>query len=51
MVPEEQIKETLTTTPELAAATSKLVELANVAGGRDNITLILARISVATQPA
>ncbi len=50
MVPEAQIRETLMTTPDLTAANAKLVELANGAGGRDNITLILARISIADAP-
>ncbi len=50
MVPEAQIKETLKTTPDLGAASAKLVELANGAGGRDNITLILASITAAPMP-
>jgi len=50
MVPEAQIQATLAATPDLADATGKLVELANGAGGRDNITLILAAISAAPMP-
>jgi serine/threonine protein phosphatase PrpC len=51
MVPEAQIQSTLAATPDLAAASAKLVELANGAGGRDNITLVLASISAAAMPA
>jgi serine/threonine protein phosphatase PrpC len=50
MVPEAQIEATLAATPDLKAATAKLVELANGAGGRDNITLILASITAAPLP-
>jgi protein phosphatase len=50
MVPEEQIEATLRETPNLAEASAKLVELANQAGGRDNITLILASIAAAPMP-
>ncbi len=50
MVPEAQIQATLAATPDLAEATSKLVDLANAAGGRDNITLILASITAAPMP-
>jgi protein phosphatase len=33
----------LASTPDLEEACSKLIELANAAGGNDNVTCILAR--------
>ena len=44
MVRDEVIAETLKSLPTLAAATEMLVRLANSAGGRDNITVVLFRI-------
>ena len=50
VVPEAQIRATLNATPELALASAKLIEMANGAGGRDNITLILSAITAAPLP-
>lgn len=44
MVRDQVIVETLTTFPSLAEAAEMLIELANAAGGRDNITVVLYRI-------
>lgn len=44
MVRDEVIAETLRAFPALAAAAEMLVELANTAGGRDNITVVLFRV-------
>ena len=44
MVRDEVIAETLRSFPSLAAAGEMLVELANAAGGRDNITVVLFRV-------
>lgn len=38
----EVIRETLATIPDLAECTEKLVEMANAAGGHDNITVVVA---------
>lgn len=47
VVPEDRIAEVLGSEPSLDAACSRLVELANVAGGPDNITVIALEIHVA----
>jgi serine/threonine protein phosphatase PrpC len=44
MVRDEVIGETLKAFPSLAAAAEMLIELANAAGGRDNITVVLFRV-------
>jgi serine/threonine protein phosphatase PrpC len=44
MVRDEAIGETLGTFPALSDAADMLVEMANAAGGRDNITVVLFRI-------
>ena len=43
MVPDVQLGEVLKDEPDPAAACRQLVDLANQAGGRDNITAIVAR--------
>jgi protein phosphatase len=48
MVPEDRVEEVLANTPELGRAADALIEEANKAGGRDNITVVLARIEDAT---
>jgi PPM family protein phosphatase len=47
MVRDEVIAETLGCFPSLAEAAEMLVELANAAGGRDNITVVLFRVGPA----
>jgi protein phosphatase len=47
MLPEEQIQQALTQAPDLSAAADRLVEEANAAGGRDNITVVLFRVELA----
>jgi protein phosphatase len=44
MVGDEQIFEIVTSAQSLAAASKALVDAANAAGGRDNITVLLARV-------
>jgi protein phosphatase len=44
MVAEDRVAEVLRTAPSLAAAGTSLVEAANDAGGRDNITVVLFRL-------
>jgi PPM family protein phosphatase len=44
MVRDEVIAETLGMFPALATAAEMLIELANAAGGRDNITVVLFRV-------
>jgi PPM family protein phosphatase len=48
MVRDEVIAETLKSLPALSAAAEMLIGLANSAGGRDNITVVLFRIGRAT---
>ena len=47
MVPDEQIERTLADAPDLQAAGQALIDAANGAGGRDNITVILFRVEEA----
>jgi PPM family protein phosphatase len=47
MVRDQVIAETLEAFPSLAAAAEMLIELANAAGGRDNITVVLFRVGPA----
>ena len=44
MVPEARIAELLAAAPTLAAAARDLIDAANAAGGRDNITVVLLRL-------
>jgi protein phosphatase len=44
MVAEEEIESILVGEPDLERAVSRLVEQANAAGGRDNITVILVQV-------
>jgi PPM family protein phosphatase len=44
MIPEARVAEVLTTTASLAAAGRALIDAANDAGGRDNITVVLFRL-------
>src|SRR5436190_601217 len=44
MVADEQIERTLVDAPDLRAAGQALIDAANAAGGRDNITVILFRV-------
>ncbi len=44
MITEEQIVELLSGAPDLARAAERLIDAANAAGGRDNITVVLFRI-------
>src|SRR5438067_1457654 len=44
MVAEERVQEILTGTTDLQAAAQQLIDEANAAGGRDNITVVLSRI-------
>jgi protein phosphatase len=48
MVPEERVQEILASSPSLKSAAEALIAEANDAGGRDNITVVLARIEDAT---
>ena len=43
MVTDPQMQEILASTPELEKACSRLIEMANAAGGNDNVTCVLAR--------
>ena len=42
-VTDPELLEIVTTTPDIKAAATKLIEKANAAGGPDNITVVLAR--------
>ena len=44
MVPEEQVEEILAASRDLKLAAQQLIDEANTAGGRDNITVVLSRI-------
>jgi protein phosphatase len=50
MVSEERVSAALSETPTLRSAVDRLVEEANAAGGRDNITVIAFRIGGDEQP-
>lgn len=43
MIDDETISEVLKTTPDLREATNRLINLANEAGGNDNVTVVLVR--------
>ena len=47
MVPDTEMEAVLGSTPDLEEACTKLIELANAAGGNDNVTCILARFRLA----
>ena len=40
----DEIEEILTAEPDVEVATHRLIELANLAGGRDNVTVVLVRV-------
>jgi PPM family protein phosphatase len=44
MISEGRVKEILAATPDLDAAATRLIDEANEAGGRDNITVVLFRV-------
>jgi PPM family protein phosphatase len=44
MISEEQIADTLASSEDLASAADQLIDEANAAGGRDNITVVLFRL-------
>ena len=44
MLTDPEIEQTLKSTRDLDASTSKLIEMANARGGRDNITIIVVRV-------
>jgi len=44
MISEDRVKEILASAPNLDAAASRLIDEANEAGGRDNITVVLFRV-------
>ena len=44
MLTDPEIEQTLKSTRDLEASTSKLIEMANARGGRDNITIIVVRV-------
>jgi serine/threonine protein phosphatase PrpC len=48
MVPEEQMLPLLTASRDLDQVSAKLIEVANAAGGRDNVTVILVRVERAS---
>ncbi len=51
MLPEAQIQQALTEVSDLSAAAERLIYEANDAGGRDNITVVLFRVGVASEAA
>jgi protein phosphatase len=51
MVPEDRMEEILRSAPTLRRAAQALVDEANAAGGRDNITVVLARMEDVSAPA
>jgi PPM family protein phosphatase len=44
MIPERQVRAALVETPTLQGAADRLIDEANAAGGRDNITVVLFRV-------
>jgi protein phosphatase len=51
MIPERQVQQALAESPSLAAAADRLIDEANAAGGRDNITVVLFRAESADSAA
>jgi serine/threonine protein phosphatase PrpC len=51
MVKEDTLASVLATTPDLSAAAAKLIDAANAAGGRDNITVVAFRLEEAAEGA
>lgn len=51
MVPDPEVAAVLEEAPDLAAAARTLVDAANAAGGRDNITVVLLRLAETGGPA
>jgi PPM family protein phosphatase len=47
MISEQQVQEVLVSAPDLATAADRLIDAANEAGGRDNITVLLFRVELA----
>jgi serine/threonine protein phosphatase PrpC len=47
MLPERQVRQALAETATLSAAADRLIDEANAAGGRDNITVVMFRAEVA----
>jgi PPM family protein phosphatase len=52
MISEQQVQEVLAEAPDLDTAADRLIDAANEAGGRDNITVVLFRVELAgeTEP-
>jgi PPM family protein phosphatase len=50
MMTDSEIAETVLSSPDMATAATRLVSLANEAGGHDNISLVLARVVHDTAP-
>jgi protein phosphatase len=51
MLPEPQIERVLLESPDLSSAAERLIEQANAAGGRDNITVVMFRVELAPEAA
>jgi len=52
MISEQQVQEVLVSAPDLGTAADRLIDAANEAGGRDNITVLLFRVELAdSEPA
>jgi protein phosphatase len=48
MISEQQVQEVLVEAPDLDTAADRLIDAANEAGGRDNITVVLFRVEAAS---
>ena len=48
MISEQQVQEVLVEAPDLDTAADRLIDAANEAGGRDNITVVLFRVDLAS---
>ncbi len=51
MLPESEIQELLVEARDLSTAADRLIDAANTAGGRDNITVVLFRVELASEVA